>query len=149
MVDEIATVRTLRTAVLVLARRLRNQAVPGELSATEVEVLFRLAHRGDLTPGQLARAEHVQPPSMTRVLERLHERGLVDRRAHPGDGRQVLVEITAAGRAVTQDVRETRTAWLHRQFARLEEPERSAIAAAADALARLAALDDTPAASVR
>ena len=67
----------------VLARRLRYQVAGDELSSTEGAVLGHLRRGGPMTPGQLARAEYVRPPSMTRVIENLERRNLVRREPHP------------------------------------------------------------------
>ena len=72
-VDE-ETVAVLRAAVMVLARRLRyQQAGDDDLSATEMAVLGRIGRCGPMTPGQLARAEHVQPVDVPARDEDLAE----------------------------------------------------------------------------
>lgn len=131
-----ATVPTLRAAVLILARRLRYQQASDDISSSEAAVLGRLGH-GPLTPGHLARAEHVRPPSMTRTIERLQERGYVQRESDPQDGRQVLVRRTPAGDAFAERSRQLRTAWLAGQFDKLGEADRRVLRHAADALRRL------------
>jgi len=136
-VDE-ETVAVLRAAVLVLARRLRYQVAGEAPSATELAVLGRVGRCGPMTPGQLARAEHVQPPSMTKVIESLEGRGLLRRDPHPTDGRQYLVSRTEAAEAFVAESRKVRSAWLASHLALLSEVDQQAIAAAAPALARLA-----------
>ena len=94
-----ATVETplasaLRLSVVRLNRRLRSQRADTSVTLTQLAALSTLKGHGALTPGELAAHEKVQPPSMTRVLAVLEERGLVLRRPHPTDGRQVLVELT-------------------------------------------------------
>ena len=133
-------VGALRMAVLVLARRLRYQIAGDDVSSTETAVLGHLGRCGPMTPGQLARAEHVQPPSMTRVIELLERRRFVRREPHPTDGRQVLLSRTAEGDAFAEASRELRTAWLRDRLDRLDAADRRAIASATDALARLAAM---------
>ncbi len=133
-------VAALRAAVLVLARRLRHQVAGDEISSTEGAVLGHLGRCGPMTPGQLARTEHVRPPSITRVIEMLERRGFVRRDPHPTDGRQVLVTRTEAGDAFVQASREVRSAWLRERLDQLEPAEQQALAAATDALARLAAI---------
>ncbi len=136
-------VAALRASVLVLARRLRNQqgaGVGGQLSATELAVLGRLARCGPMTPGQLAKAEHVQPPSMTRIVERLEARGLLARQPHPTDRRQVLISRTEAVNALVTELRAVRAAWLASHLERLDAEDQHAIAAALPALQRLAEL---------
>jgi DNA-binding MarR family transcriptional regulator len=139
-VDE-ETVAVLRAAVLVLARRLRYQVAGDDvLSATELAVLGRIGRCGPMTPGQLAKAEHMQPPSMTKVIESLEGRGMLRREPHPTDGRQYLVSRTETAEVFVEESRQLRTAWLASHLAGLSAPDRRAIAAAAPALARLAEL---------
>ena len=139
-VDEEA-VAALRAAVLVLARRLRYQVAGDDApSATELAVLGRIGRCGPMTPGQLARAEHVQPPSMTKVIESLEGRGMLRREPHPTDGRQYLVFRTDTAEAFVEASRRVRSAWLAERLNQLSAADQRVIAAAAPALARLAEL---------
>ena len=141
MTDELdlEAVAALRGAVLRLGRRLRYQTLgDGDLSATELAVLGRIGRCGSMTPSALARAEHVKPPSMTKVIESLTERGLVRRDPHPTDGRQCLISRTDAGEAFVTETRRRRTAWLAEQMAGLSAEERAALLAAGPVLDRLA-----------
>ena len=143
MTDELdlEAVATLRGAVLRLGRRLRYQTLgDADLSATELAVLGRIGLCGPMAPSALARAEHVKPPSMTKVIERLQEQGLVRRDPHPTDGRQCLISRTEAGEAFVQATRERRTAWLAERLGGLSSEDRQAVLAAAPALQRLADL---------
>jgi len=132
------TVAALRAAVLVLARRLRQQVADDDLSATDIAVLGRIGRCGPMTPGQLARAEHVQPPSMTKVIERLEGRGMLHREPHPTDGRQYLVSRTELAETFVNESRKLRTAWLAQHLAGLSAAEQQTLAAAAPALTKLA-----------
>jgi DNA-binding MarR family transcriptional regulator len=132
------TVAALRAAVLVLARRLRQQVADDDLSATDIAVLGRIGRCGPMTPGQLARAEHVQPPSMTKVIERLEGRGMLSREPHPSDGRQYLVSRTELAETFVNESRKLRTAWLAQHVAGLSAAEQQTLAAAAPALTKLA-----------
>ncbi len=136
-VEDIAA---LRGAVLILARRLRHQQAGDELSPSEAAVMGRVGRAGPMTPGQLARSEHVQPPSMTRIIERLEARGFLDRTPDPDDRRQVLVSRTEAGNDFVERSRAVRTAWLTQQMSKLEPDDQRTIAAATAALTRLAEL---------
>lgn len=131
-------VAALRGAVLILARRLRHQQAGDELSPSEAAVMGRVGRAGPMTPGQLARSEHVQPPSMTRIIERLETRGFLRRTPDPHDRRQVLVSRTEAGNEFVERSRAVRTAWLTGQVAKLEPDDQRLISAAAAALTRLA-----------
>lgn len=149
----LGTVGTLRAAVLVLSRRLRHQVgssdpsggdqAPGDaydVSATEVATLARIRRCAPITPSDLARAEHVRPPSMTAILERLAQLGLIRREPHPHDGRRVLVSLTPEGETFLERTRAVRTRWLAGQFDQLDAADQAALTAAAGALARLAEL---------
>lgn len=134
------TVGELRAAVLILARRMRHQQAAGGLSSSEASTLGRVGRMGPVTPATLARCEHVQPPSMGRIIDKLEERGLVCRHRDPQDKRQVLVSRTAAGDEVAEQIRAKRTEWLACQFDRLDPSDQAVIATAAHALRRLAEL---------
>ena len=83
----------LRVSVMRLRRRLAVERHPdNELSLATMAVLGALHRNGEQTVGELAAYERVQPPSMTRTVNCLEEAGLVTRRRHETDGRQVLVQ---------------------------------------------------------
>ncbi|HEV3290523.1 MAG TPA: MarR family transcriptional regulator [Streptosporangiaceae bacterium] len=131
---------TLRIAVSRLARRIRaERAAKGlpELSDTQFAALAALARQAAMTPGELAAHEKVQPPSMTRVIAVLEERGLLARAPHPTDKRQVILTATPAGRSLVGQVRRLREAWLARRLAELSVQERSVLRVAAPVLDKL------------
>jgi DNA-binding MarR family transcriptional regulator len=139
----------LRISVSRLARRLRGerggvdtqgvdaQGVDILLSETQLAALSALEKHQAMTPGELADHEKVQPPSMTRVIAVLEERGLVLRSAHPTDRRQVVLTATAEGQAVVQRVRRRKDAWLARRLAELTPAERTTLEAAVPVLEKL------------
>lgn len=129
----------LRVAIGRSARRIRAERSDLDLSDTQLSVLFLLDRDGPATPGDLAVHEHVQPPSMTRVVNCLADRGLVQRSDHPADRRQVLVTITEAGRQEIQQTRRLRDAWLSGVLAGLTPDERAVLASATTILRRIAA----------
>ena len=131
----------LRISVSRLARRLRAERLakglePG-LSDTQLAALGALERHGAMTPGELADHEKVQPPSMTRVIAALEERGLVMRGPHATDRRQVVLTATQAGRDVVQQSRKLREAWLAQRLRELTPEERAALRAAAPILEKL------------
>jgi DNA-binding MarR family transcriptional regulator len=131
----------LRISVSRLARRLRAERLakglePG-LSDTQLAALAALERHGKMTPGELADHEKVQPPSMTRVIAALEERGLVMRGPHATDRRQVVLTVTESGREVVQKSRQLREAWLARRLHELTPQERAALRAAAPILEKL------------
>lgn len=120
--------------------RLKNQRVDESLSPAEMSVLGTLARCGTATPSELARKEHVQPPSMTRIVAMLEAKGLVRLQAHPEDRRQKVVTQTEQAESMLAAARTKRNAWLAELFAELDEDDRATLRAAAPALEKLAHL---------
>jgi DNA-binding MarR family transcriptional regulator len=129
-------------AITRLNRRLRQARPVGELTQNQISVLTSLELAGALTPRELAEAERVQPPTMTKVLAKLEERGLIQRTPHPTDGRQVILSATEAGRAVMVEHRRAKDQWLTRKLAGLSIVERDTLARAAEILNRIARQSD-------
>ena len=128
----------LRIAVMRLARRLRTERDSDAMTPSQMAVLATLLREGPMSPGDLAVAERVQPPSMTRILHTLLEQGLVDRTAHPTDRRQVLYQVTAVAEKMVRRDRARRDQWLSQRLAMLSEEELAAVEAAIPLLNRLA-----------
>ncbi|WP_370422320.1 MarR family winged helix-turn-helix transcriptional regulator [Streptomyces sp. QH1-20] len=129
--DTIDLARQTRDSVSALARRMRQERPAHGLGLTSASVLSRLDRAGALSPKELAAREGVQPQSLTRQLSALEERGLITRRPHDRDGRQVLMEITDAGRHLVETDRQSRDAWLAQAIAtRLTSVEREVLSAA-------------------
>jgi len=131
----------LRDGMMRLNRRLRQVRPVGELTQTQLSALTSLELSAALTPRELADLERVQPPTMTRIVARLTDLGLVERVPHPTDGRQVILSTTARGRAVLTENRRVRDAWLTKQLAALDDGERDTLRAAAEILVRIARTD--------
>lgn len=127
----------LRVSLLRTARRLRAQKSVDDLTDGQFSVLAQLVNGGPRTPGELADAEHVRPPSMTRTIAALADAGLVSRTDHPDDGRQVLVAVTDVGRDVVLETRARRAAWLSSRLEDLSPAERATLAEAAAILTRV------------
>src|SRR3954471_13027535 len=138
--DDVAAVNSLRSAVMRLSRRLKHQRVDESLSPTEMAVLGTLSRCGSATPGELARKEHVQPPSMTRIVAMLEAKGLVRPEPHPEDRRQKVVPPTERAEAMLEESRRRRNAWLAELVGGLTEEEWAALRAAAPVLEKLAHL---------
>ncbi|OLR89876.1 MarR family winged helix-turn-helix transcriptional regulator [Actinokineospora bangkokensis] len=132
----------LRLAVVRLNRRLRAQRAGQGLSLTQLSALSCLHKCGPMSPGELAAAEGVQPPSMTRVIAALEEQGHVSRRPNPDDGRQAIVALTGSGLARIREDICAREAWLDRRLAELDPGERDVLARAAEIIDRMAGNKD-------
>jgi DNA-binding MarR family transcriptional regulator len=128
----------LTQAIGLLVRRVRAAAASHELSLTESAVMARLAKDGPATTAELARAESMKPQSMGTTIAALEERGLVERRPHPTDGRQVNIELTAKGAEVRKSAREAKRTWLAQAIAQLDEEERETLFEAGEIIRRLA-----------
>jgi DNA-binding MarR family transcriptional regulator len=117
----------LRPALLRLTRIVRNQRVDMSVTLTQLSAMGTLRKHGPMSAGELATCERVQPPSMTKVLANLEERGLVRRDVHPTDRRQAVLAITPAGEALLDSERRSRDAWLTRRLATLTPDERGLV----------------------
>jgi DNA-binding MarR family transcriptional regulator len=134
--DELA--RTLREAIQRLNRRVRQTRAVGDLTFSQLSALTSLQLAGALTPRELADVERVQPPTMTKIVGKLEDLGLVVRTPHPTDGRQVILAPTEQGRAMYAQFEKVRNEWLAEQLAALSTEERDVLAQAAEILQQVA-----------
>ena len=121
-----------------LMRRVRAAAASHELSLTEAAVMARLANDGPATTADLARAEGMKPQSMGASLAQMEEEGIVKRKAHPTDGRQILYELTAAGIDGRYKSRLAKREWLLSAITKLEKDEQQTLFSAIGVIKRLA-----------
>jgi DNA-binding MarR family transcriptional regulator len=128
---------SMRVSVMRLSRRLRVERADHGLTLTQISVLATLDRHGPLTPRELAQHERVQPPSMTRTLAGLEERGLIVRTPHASDGRQHLISLAAPAAALLREDRRRRDAWLSQRLAELTQAERDVLRAAAPIIDRI------------
>ena len=131
-------VAELSLAIGQLVRRLRMEVNPGELSWSQLATLARLDKMGAMTTADLARAEFVKPQSMGTTLADLEQAGLVQRRPHPTDGRQVLFALTAEGMEARRQRNIAKREWLLTAMAKLDPAEQQTLMAAAALIKRLA-----------
>ncbi|HEY1754610.1 MAG TPA: MarR family transcriptional regulator [Bryobacteraceae bacterium] len=125
-------------AIGLLVRRVRAAAASHELSLTEAAVMSRLSKDGPATTADLARAEGVKPQSMGATVAALEEMGIVERKPHPTDGRQVNIELTAKGAAVRKSAGDAKRTWLAQALLQLNEDERETLFEAGRIIKRLA-----------
>ena len=126
----------LRTTIVRTNRRLRQEGGAG-LSPTLSAALGTIGRHGPLTPSELADRERVQRPTATRLLARLEAPGYVTRTPDPEDGRSSLVALTPAGRALLEQTRHRKDAYLARRLRTLSADERATLRRAADILERM------------
>ena len=127
-------------ALRLLVRRIRADAPPElrEFSWTQKAVLRRLEKHGPATAADLARAEGVKPQSMGTALGLLEKMGLVERKAHPTDGRQINIKLTARGITLRRNTTEATYAWLSRAIAELDRQEQITLFKAGELFKRMA-----------
>jgi DNA-binding MarR family transcriptional regulator len=126
----------LRHTIVRVARRMRQEA-GGELSPSLTAALSTIERHGPLTPSELATRERIQRPTVTRVVARLEEAGLIARTADIYDRRSSLLAVTDAGRALLEEQRTRKTAFLASRLEGLTPDERDTLERAADILERV------------
>src|SRR3954468_9568423 len=129
---------SLREAITRLNRRVRQARPVGDLTSSQLSALTSLQLAGALTPRELADVERVQPPTMTKIVGKLEDRGLVVRTPHPTDGRQVILAPTEQGRAMYAQFEKARNEWLADQLATLDDEDRAVLLRAAEVLQQVA-----------
>jgi DNA-binding MarR family transcriptional regulator len=128
----------LHVSIGLLLRRMRQAPVQGDLTLPEMSALARLDRAGSATPGEMAKAEQISPQAMGATLGALEERGLVERRPDPGDGRRAVMSLTEAGRGVLRNKRNARTEQLAKALsAGFTRSELATLRAAAPLIERL------------
>lgn len=124
-------------AVGLFVRRVRAAAASQGLSLTEASVMSRLAREGPATTAELARAEGMRPQSMGTTVAALEEMGMVERKPHPTDGRQVNIALTAKGIVARKSAKDAKRTWLAQAMEQLNERERETLYAAGEIIKRL------------
>lgn len=125
----------LRIACQRVSRRVRFES-SAELPPHQVSALSNL-RRGPLTPKELAEAEKVSAPSMTKTVNCLVEKNLVGRQDHPADGRCKVLNLTPEGAATLDRIARARDDWMVRQLEGLTKEERTLLRQATDLLNRV------------
>jgi len=137
--NEVA-VEDFAMALGLLVRRIRAGTPPESqvFSWTQQAVLRRLEKNGPATSAGLARAEGVRPQSMGTALGLLGKMGLVERKPHPTDGRQINIRLTARGITLRRKSKEATYAWLSRAIAELDRQEQIMLFKAGELFKRMA-----------
>jgi len=128
------TADRLHSAAIHLLRRLRREDDAAGLGAPRLSALSVVVFAGPITLGDLAAAEQVRPPTMTRVVGALEEAGLVRREPDEHDRRVVRIRATEEGVRVMQEGRERRVAELARELGALPQRDLARLADALDIL---------------
>jgi DNA-binding MarR family transcriptional regulator len=113
--------------------RLLAREAPCEMTRTEAGVLFTLS-RGPRRITELAELEGLAQPTVTLLVKKLEQRGLVERDRHTSDGRVVVLSLTKAGEAALEDFRARLSAALRRGMDSMSDREIAELHAATEAL---------------
>lgn len=127
----------LRIAVMRLARRLRQEST-GQATQSQISALFSINKHGPLSLGELASIEKITPASVTRIVARLEEQGLVERRVGVTDRRVAVVNVSKTGRRLLSQIRTRRDAYVMEQLQELSVKERQTLEKSVGVLQRLA-----------
>jgi DNA-binding MarR family transcriptional regulator len=127
----------LHSSAIHLLRRLRREDDASGLPAPQLSALSVIVFAGPVTLGELAHAEQVRPPTITRLVDKLEAAGLVDRVPDPVDRRISRVEATAKGVKLLYDGRRRRVASLAASLRGLPAKERAALSKAVPILERV------------
>jgi len=127
----------LHSSAIRLLRTLRREDDGSGLSAPRLSALSVVVFAGPMSLAALAAAEQVKPPTMSRIVDALVERGLITRIAKPGDRRSVEIEATEEGRQLLEAGRERRVGALVGRLRGLADSERRALARGVEILERV------------
>ncbi len=126
----------LRLVLVRLARRIRTNSVEA-ITPSQLAVLATVNRNGPMTVGQIAEAEHVKPPSVSKIVSALERAGLVERRTDATDRRCSHIAVAPGGYAYIDEVRSAGRTWLQSRFAAIDPADADQITAALPALERL------------
>jgi len=127
----------LHTAAIRLLRAVRVADDATGLSAPKLSALSVLVFAGPQSLGSLAKVEQVTAATMSKLVGDLEADGLVVKRTNHADRRGLLIEVTAAGRALMEEGRRRRLALLRDRVAKLTREERAQLDAAAALMLQL------------
>lgn len=113
----------LHSAAIHLLRQLRKEDDASGLSAPRLSALSVVVFGGPVTLGQLARAEQVRPPTMTKIVTGLEKDGLVERKPDSHDGRVTRIIATAKGQRILVEGRARRVKSLTQAVEGLSDAE--------------------------
>lgn len=137
-----AAVTELSLAISQLRRRIRSETGPQPkalqpLNLSQLGTLVRLEAKVWATTAELARAESMKPQSMSVILKNLEDAGLIQRRDHPTDGRQIQFALTKAGLELRRQRTQAKRGWLAEAMAKLTPDEQNQLVAAIPLIKRL------------
>jgi DNA-binding MarR family transcriptional regulator len=128
----------LHSASIHLLRRVRRRDDESGVTAPHLSALSVLVFGGARTLGELADAEQVRPPSITRIVRNLEADGLVEREPDPADRRIVRVRATDRGRRILDEGRRRRIGDLAARLRAVDADDLDTLERAAELIERVA-----------
>jgi DNA-binding MarR family transcriptional regulator len=135
--ETIAAADRLHSAAIHLLRRVRKQDEASGVGPAQLSALSVLVFAGPKTLGELAAAEQVKPPTMSRIVAGLKRSRLIEITRDPGDARRMHIRPTAKGADLLQQGRRRRIAYLAEHLGTMTTRELAQLSAAADILGKL------------
>jgi DNA-binding MarR family transcriptional regulator len=135
--DVLAIADRLHSAAIHLLRRVRKQDIATGEGPARLSALSVLVFGGPKTLKQLAAAEQVKPPTMSRIVAGLHRSGLIEIAGDPDDGRCMRIRATAKGTRILQKGRQRRVEYLAANLDRLPAKDLGDLGKAVEILGRL------------
>jgi DNA-binding MarR family transcriptional regulator len=135
--DVLALADRLHSAAIHLLRRVRKQDASSGEGPARLSALSVLVFGGPKTLGELAAAEQVKPPTMSRIVAGLARSRLVEITEDPADARRMQIRASARGIRLLQAAREKRIASLAAQLRQLKPEDFTELQQAAEILRRL------------
>jgi DNA-binding MarR family transcriptional regulator len=129
----------LHSAAIHLLRILRKEDESGGLNAPRLSALSVIVFGGPIMLRDLAAAEQVRPPTMTRIVNALEQQRLVAKKKNEKDGRSIYISATTAGKRLLLVGRNRRIRSLVRQIDALASTEKSTLREAIRVLVRILA----------
>ena len=120
-----------------MLRMLRREDEEAGMSASRLSALSVIVFAGPISLNELATAEHVRAPTMSRIVEHLVQDGLVTREADPKDRRSIRIAATPAGRALLDEGRARRVQAIGSRLKKLADSERRALYRGMELMERL------------
>jgi len=124
----------LHSVAIRLLRVVRVEDAATGIAPARLSALSVIVFGGPVSLRDLARAEQVRPPTMSRIVDALEAQGLARRKVNPRDRRAVVIEATEKGAEMLKQGRKRRVKFLASYLSKLDESELAHIAHAVQAI---------------
>jgi DNA-binding MarR family transcriptional regulator len=135
--ESLAAADRLHSAAIHLLRRVRKQDTVSGVGPAQLSALSVLVFAGSKTLGELADAEQVKPPTMSRIVAGLKRSRLIEITRDPRDARRMHIRATAKGTHLLQQGRQRRIEYLAAHLNSLTSRQLAQLSAAAETLEKL------------